>query len=62
MYEIACKRLARCLQLACGMLAVDGASEARKAFKRLLKSFVLLVKILRKVFFLNKTIHTLRNC
>ena len=34
LYEIACKMLARGLQLACERLAEDESSEARKAFKR----------------------------
>ena len=35
LYEIACKRHAKGLQLACERLAEDEASEARQAFKRL---------------------------
>ena len=35
LYEIASKRHAKGLQLACGRLAEDEASQARQAFKRL---------------------------
>ena len=35
LYEIACKRHARDLQLACERLVEDKASETRQAFKRL---------------------------
>ena len=39
LYEMACKKLARDLMLACQRLAEDEASLARQAFKKLVRGF-----------------------